>query len=199
MIFIRLLSAVLFVIGLAGFFAPFWLGQVKGVESFELPLAEVHDVAVAPDKRIYFALMHLGRVQVYAGDGTFIRNFEVRNAGGAFCLDIAGDRLTVAVARRDATDTFDLDGKLIFDNTPITEEQYDETCRSDPRIRSRDWAASGVTLTFVDGARLVLARQPWHYVALHPFWSWLMVMVALFLWPEWRRGIFDRIKGRSAK
>ena len=117
MFFVRLLSIALFAVGIVGFSSPFWLGMVKGIEVIELPLAEIEDVAVSDDKRIYFALMHLARVQVYDGNGRFIRNFEVETSGGMFCLDIDGDRLTVAVARRSAFDEFDLDGRRVSRNT----------------------------------------------------------------------------------
>lgn len=194
MILIRLLSIVLFVIGVAGFAAPFWIESVKGIETIELPLAEIEDVAIAHDNRIYFALMHLARVQVYLGNGRFIGSFAVENRGGAFCLDTEGDRLTVAVARRDAFDVFDLDGKLLNRNLMITGGGYAQACRPDPRIRSVDWAIREATLNFTDGRRLVFARQFWHYLALGPFWSWLLFILALFLWPEWRRGILEQMR-----
>ena len=190
---IRLLSAALIVIGLAGFVAPFWIGSVKSIGAIELPLVEIEDVAVAHDKRIYFALMHLARVQVYAGDGRFIRNFPVASAGGAFCIDVTDDRLTVTVARRDAADDYDLDGNPIGRDRFITEEQYYDTCRRDPRLRSVDWTVSEVTLTLANGNRLTFARQPWHYLALGPFWSWLMFAIGLILLPGWRRGILRRM------
>lgn len=195
--FIRLLSAALFIIGFAGFVAPFWLGSVKGIETLELPLAAIEDVAVAPDGRIYFALMHLGRVQVYNHGARFIRNVPVENRGGAFCLDIDGSRLTVAMARRDAYDVFDLEGLLLSRDTKITDRRYAEACRPDPHIKSVDWAVSEITLNFADGHRLVFPRQLWHYLALGPFWSWLMLAIALFLWPEWRRGILRQFRGKK--
>jgi hypothetical protein len=197
MIFIRLLSAALFVIGLGGFLAPFWLGSVQNAGTIELPLVEIEDVAVAHDGRIYFALMHLARLQIYTGDGRFIRNIPVSNAGGAFCLDVTDNRLTVAVARRDAADTFDLDGHPSTFDTPIDEDRYHDVCRRDPRIKSVDWTVSEVTLNYTDGRRLIFQRQVWHYAALGPFWSWLMFAIALFLWPEWRRGVLKRMWGSS--
>ncbi len=197
MLFVRLLSIVLIIIGFAGFSAPFWFGAVKGAESIELPLAAIEDVAVGDDGGLYFALMHLGRVQVYSREGNFVRNFPISNSGGAFCLSIAGDRLTVAVARRDAADEFDLDGKPLSRDAHLTDGQYAEVCRRDERVRFVDWAVGAVTLTFADGRHVTLARQLWHYAALGPFWSWLMFMIGLALWPEWRRGIFNRIMGRK--
>lgn len=199
MILVRLLSIALFVIGGAGFAAPFWSGSVNVFEAVELPLADIKDVAIAHDNRIYFALMHLGRVQAYSRDGHFIKHFAIENNGGAFCLDIEGDRLKVAVARRHAFDMFDLDGKLLSRDTKISDSGYEQTCRPDPRIRSVDWAISKITLNFADGRRLTFARQLWHYLALGPFWSWLMFAIALFLWPEWRRGILEQMRRSKGK
>ena len=166
---------------------------MKGVEAIELPLVQIEDVAVAHDNRIYFALMHLARVQVYTGNGRFIRNIPISNSGGAFCVDVTDNRLTVTVARRNAADDFDLDGRPAGRDRRITEEQYAQVCRRDLRIKSVDWTVSDVTLSFADGNRLTFARQLWHYLALGPFWSWLMFAIALFLWPEWRRGILKQI------
>jgi len=180
--FFRLLSAVLFFIGLAGFTAPLWLGSVKGIETIELPLSHIDDVAVAPDGRIYVAVMHIGRVQVYDSTASFMRNINIENRGGAFCVEIADDQLTVAVARRDAYDVFDLDGRLLSRDTKITDRRYAEACRRDPRIKSVDWSVNEVILNFADGNRLNVARQPWHYLALGPFWSWLTLFIALVLW-----------------
>lgn len=194
MIFARLLSIVLFVVGFAGFTAPFWLGSVKGVEAIELPLTEINDVSVSGDGRLYFALMHLSRVQVHDSQGRFIRNFAVDNSGGGFCLDIDGDRLTVAVARRNASSEFDLDGRQLSGDTRLVDRRYEDICKPDPRLRSVDWAVSEIMLTFADNSRLSIARQPWHYLALHVFLSWFFVVIALFLWPEWRRGVLKQLR-----
>lgn len=191
---IRLLAVTFFVVGLAGFVAPFWIGSLTGVETVELPLAEIEDVSVANDGRIYFALMHLGRVQVYATDGTFIRNFSVRNSGGAFCLEIVESRLIVSVARRDEADEFDLDGKLVHGERPINEDQYRDACRNEASIRALDQALDAVTVKFTDGRSLRIERKLWHYLALGPFWSWFMFVIGMFLLPEWRRGVFRQLK-----
>lgn len=192
---IRALALLLIVVGAAGFLAPFWLGP--SANSIELPLVEIEDVA-AEDDRLFFALMHLGHVQVYARDGTFIRNFHVDNAGGAFCLDGTDGKLTVAVARRDAADTLDLDGRPIQLNAPITEEQYSATCARDPDLRAVDESLADVTVFFADGRPpLTIKRRWWHYLAYGPFASWFLFALGLILWPEWRRAIWKRIRGGS--
>lgn len=175
---IRILAVALIVVGAAGFLLPFWL---KGGQNTELPLAEIADAATAAD-RVFFALTSIGRVQVYSREGAFLYNFPVNNSGGTFCLDATADRLTVAVARRDAADTFDLSGRLLQSNQPINETQYDDACRSDPNIASIDRALTGVSVTFTDGRQpLTVHRQWWHYIALGPLGSWLLFALGILL------------------
>jgi len=122
---IRLFAISLVIIGAAGFVAPFWIGAaIKDAGAIEMPLVEIEDVAVSGNNRLFFALTHLGRIQIYDGTGKFLRNFPVDNSSGAFCLDLVGDRLTAYVARRDAADEFDLDGRSIRLNTQIDERLY---------------------------------------------------------------------------
>lgn len=196
---IRIVSIVLVIVGGAGFLAPFWIGAaIKDTGAIEMPLVEVEDVAASADGRMFFAIMHLGRVQVYDGAGKFVRNFPVDNGGGAFCLDLVGDRLTVYVARRDAADEFDLDGRTIRLNTPIDEKQYDTACRYDARVRSVESTFEAVRIAFADGRPpLTLARAWWHYLAFGPFGSWLTFAVGLVLWPEWRRAVLRRMFRQS--
>lgn len=197
--FVRLISIALIVVGAAGFVAPFWIGAAfDDIGAVELPLVEINDVAVSDDGRVFFALNHLGRIQAHAPDGKFLRNFRVDNAGGSFCIDVAGDQLTASVARRDALDEFDLNGAPIRLNTPISDEQYDIACRRDPGIRFLDESFEAVTVAFADGrAPLKLQRKWWHYFAYGPIGSWLVLVAGLLLWPEWRHAILKRIRGEK--
>lgn len=196
---IRIVAILLVIVGAAGFTAPFWIDvAIKDVGGIEMPLVQIEDVAVSADNRVFFALTHLGRIQVYDRSGRFVRNFPINNSGGVFCLDLVDDRLKVYVARRDVADEFDLDGRSIRLNAPIDEKQYSAACRSDARVRSVESTFGAVTVALADGhPPLTFQRKWWHYLAFGPFGSWLMFVVGLFLWPEWRRAIFKRVFGQS--
>jgi hypothetical protein len=196
---VRIASIFLVIVGAAGFTAPFWIDSVvKDAGAIELPLVEIEDSAVSDDGRVFFALMPLGRIQIYDGAGKFVRNFPIDSSGGAFCLDVDGNRITVAIARRDAADEIDLGGRPLRLNAPIDEKQYSVACQSDPRVRSVERTWETVVVKFADDRpSLTLNRKWWHYLAYGPFGSWLMFMVGLLLWPEWRRAIFKRMFGRG--
>jgi hypothetical protein len=53
---------------------------------------------------------------------------------------------------------------------------------------SSDWRS--VQVRYIDNRPpLIIERRPWHLLALHPFQSWLMFMVGLFLMSWWREGV----------
>lgn len=195
---IRLIAITLVLIGAAGFFMPFLVGFVSDdPERLELPLAEISDIAVSADNELFFALMFAGRIQKYSGSGEFIDSFDVDSAGGHFCLDLAGDRLTVSVARRDAADEYDLSGSLIHKNIPVDESRFETSCKFDSKIRSIGYAFDRITLSFADGAApVIIKRKLWHYLAPGPFVSWAIFMVGLILFPEWRRGVIRMMRKR---
>ena len=185
------IGVVLALTGITGFLMPFILGSAfKDDTSIELPLAMVEDVAVSATGDVYFALMHSGRVQRYSASGRFLGSFEVRSAGGAFCIVINDGALQVHVARRDVTDLHDLSGRLLREHvSPDTGIKY-FPCRGDPQVAgvSSDWRS--VQVRYIDNRPpLIIERRPWHLLALHPFQSWLMFMVGLFLMSWWREGV----------
>lgn len=185
---IRLISVLLVLIGSAGFLAPFWIGAVPNINAVELPLSAISDVAISDEGDLYIAIASHGRIQKYSPDGKFLGGFEIEFAGGAFCLDIDGSELTVSIARRDAADVFDLSGNIISANTPISEDEYHESCRKDAQIDSR---LDRTIVSFDDGQSITIKRKSWHYLALNTFASWGMFVIGLLLFPEWRRAVFS--------
>jgi hypothetical protein len=194
------IGAVLTLVGAAGFFLPFILAAAfRDDNTIELPLAEVKDVAVSPNGDVYFALMHAGRVQRYAGDGRFVSSFPVNSAGGIFCIVIVDGALQVHVARRDATDAHDLDGRLLRENFGEDSGIEYIPCKRDPQVASISSSWRSLQVRFTDDRPpLTIQRLTWHFLALHPFQSWLTFAVGLLLMAWWREGVFRSMGfGRS--
>lgn len=191
---IRLIAIVMVAIGLAGFFMPFWIGSLpKGATALELPVADVADAAVSDSGELFIGLGFLGRVQKYSATGQFLENFALESSGGAFCLDIRDDVLTVYMARRDAAGQYGLDGNLIRRDIPISEQKYRESCALDPAIEGIEYAFDSVTVVLKDANQPInIDRQAWHYLAYNPFVSWLLFVVGLALIPEWRNAVFGK-------
>ncbi len=193
---IRLVASSLILIGASGFFMPLWIGfAIRHLGAQEMPLSLIEDIAVSNDNHLYLALMFTSRVQKYSSDGKFVSSFGVNSVGGIFCIDAGSDRLTINFGRRDATDEFELDGRPTRLNMPTDKtrprgiNRYGD-CAIDSQIRSLDWSLHAVSVMLVDNRPAVtIKRQAWHYVALHPFASWLIGGVGLFLFPEWRRAV----------
>lgn len=189
--FVRLVGVALVFIGAAGFLAPLWIGTAfPNPDQAEFPLSDVSDVAVGPDKSLFFALAHLGRVQKYDADGNFVRGVGVDALGGSFCLDADADGVNILIARRDEADKISFGGDYLSRGARIDEDAYVASCGSDSSI-----AAVARRLTEVSVVRsgedqpTIIKRQPWHYLALSPWASWLTAAVGLALIPEWRRPI----------
>ncbi len=204
MLFIRIVSAFLVVVGTAGFFLPFWFGSLgERAAEIELPVAQVEDVAVSPDGHLFVALIHAARIQKYTANGEFVLNFPVGSGGGTYCIAIAGDRLYVDVGRRRAIDELDLSGRPIKLDVPRGERTEPGGCELDEAILDVEETFTGLRISFVDDrASLVIKPKYWHYLMWGPFGSWLMAIVGLFLWPEWRRGLLKMIntqRGRSVE
>lgn len=162
-------------IGIVGFSALFWANSIiKDDADFEMPLSMVSDAAVAPDGRIYVGIMPYGRIQVYAADGRFLRSFSVDAPSGSLCLD-AMDAPPIPIEDpRVQTAEWIIDGLRVREFWPSRRFE----CRVDPPVRSVSWWPTSVTVTFTDGrAPLSLARAWWHYLALGPFWSFLMIAI----------------------
>lgn len=185
------IGAVLAAAGAVGFFLPLILQSgFKGDNSIELPLASVEDVAVSSNGDVYFALMHAGRVQRYAGTGRFLGSFGVNGAGGVFCLDLRDDALHVQVARRDTTDVYALDGRLQRESVASDEGVKYFPCSGDPLVAEMTSTWSSMQVRFSDNRpALIIKRRPWHLLALHPFQSWFIFAVGLFLMSWWREGV----------
>jgi hypothetical protein len=193
---IRLFAGFLIVIGFAGFTLPFWIrSTAKMPADIELPLVEVEDVAVTDAGELIFALTSAGHIQKYTSSGAFIGSYPVDFWGGAFCLAMSGDHVMVYVARRHGMDELDLNGQVLRKDVVITDEQYRAACHCDEHVRSIAQSFGGLVVTFNDGKpQLSIARRPWHYLAFGPLGSWLVLVLGLLLFPEWRRGVLRQIR-----
>lgn len=199
---VRLLAIVVATIGGAGFGLPLLLGfgftQLdRALAGRELPMGPttVNDVAVSPSGNVYIAVVFMGRLQEYAADGSFVRSISIETEGGYFCVDLAGDRALVYVARRKAADEFDLEGRAIRLNAAVDDRAYEAACKLDGRVRSIGHSIDGVTINFADGRPpTIIRRRWWHYLAPDPLISFLAYMSGLFLHPGWRGRVFRRAR-----
>ncbi len=198
--FLTLIGIGLSFVGAAGFFLPFILQtSFRNDRAIELPVVDVKDVAVAPNGDIYFALMHAARIQRYTGVGRFVSSFGVNSAGGIFCIDIVGRTLQVHVARRDATDWLDLDGKMLRENMLEDAGVNYLPCQRDVQVAELIGTWRSVEVQFTDGRPpITIMRRAWHRLAMGPFLSWLTFAVGLFLMAWWREGVL-RMMGFGKK
>lgn len=189
---VRVFATVMILLGMAGFFTPFWIGGVvENLGEVEMPLVDIQDVAVSPDGGLYFALGFGGRVQQYSPTGEFVRGIDFDSAGGASCVHLGNEVLTVYVARRDEADEFSPSGELLRAAVPISESDYQASCSWDPQVSAleRRVDAVAVSLTGVDGP-VVIGRKVWHYLLPGHFYSWLIGVLGFVSFPEWRRAVF---------
>ncbi len=168
---VRVVAILLVVVGAVGFSVPFWFGAVnEETPALEMPLVEISDVAVTRDNRVFFALMPLGRVQSYSADGKFLRSYVVQVPSGSACLAPKAD--TDAVAGRG------MDTLLVSEYWPSRRD----TCSLDPPVKSVEWWLTSVTVAFTDGRPpLTIGRAWWHYFALGPFGSFLLLALGWLL------------------
>lgn len=193
--FVRLIAALVVLIGAAGFLMPFWIGSVPGIYNVELPLSDISDVAISNEGDLFFANTHQGRIQIYSRSGEFIRGIDVKSAGGLFCIDLHESELKVSVARRDAADILDLSGKIVRTDIPINEEDFRASCEKDAQFDARLDRAIVSLAGAVDP--ITIKRKTWHYLALSPFASWATFVAGLALFPEWRRAVLTAFKRRK--
>ena len=188
---LTVIGTMLALVGAAGFFLPFILASAfKDDTSIELPLGDVQDVAVSATGDVYFALTHAGRVQRYTGLGQFVSSFGVNSAGGLFCIDVVDQTLQVHVVRRSTTDAYDLNGCLLRENSTADSGIQYSPCQSDPLVAGRSSSWRNMQVFFADQRpALTIDRRSWHLLALHPFLSWLMFAIGLFLISWWREGV----------
>lgn len=189
------IGAVMTLVGAAGFFLPFILDiAFKNDNTLELPLAEVTDVAVSPAGDVYFALMHAGRIQRYTAAGRFVSSIDVKSAGGLICIAVVDGTLQVHVARRSATDAYDLDGRLLREQAAEDEGIEYLPCRRDEQVTGMTTTWRDVQVRFTGGrAPLTIERRAWHLLALGPFYSWLIFAVGLFAMAWWREGVLRQM------
>lgn len=192
---IRAIAFILVVTGLAGFLLPFWIGVFGDLEEVELPLSTIDDIAISEDGELFFAISFLARVQQYSSDGKFLRGFDVSTAGGMFCLALTNEQLEAHIARRNAYDTFNLKGKPIRENSPADYVSMRNICQLDPQIELANYGLTSVSIKLKEEtAPIIINRKLWHYLVLHPFASWFMFVIGLFLFPEWRHGVFSMMR-----
>lgn len=185
---LTVIGTVLALVGAAGFFLPFILASAfKDDTSIVLPLGDVQDVAVSATGDVFFALTHAGRVQRYTSLGKFVSSFGVNSAGGLFCIDVVDQTLQVHVARRSATDAYDLNGRLLRENSTADAGIQYSPCKGDANVAGLTSNWRSMQVRFADGRpSLMIEHRTWHLFALHPFQSWLIFAVGLFLMSWWR-------------
>lgn len=192
---IRYIALFFTVLGAAGFFFPFWIGLFGALENVELPLSTVDDIAVSTEGDVFIANSFLGRVHKYSPEGKFLHSFVVDAGGGLICLVSTAQHLEVHAARRDAFDTFDFNGNSIRQNSPSHSADFSDHCDLDQKI---DYVSHQITFTSIKLSEkdtpIVIRKRIWHYLVFNPFVSWLTFVIGLFLFPEWREGVFSRLK-----
>ena len=199
--FIRIFSGILILLGGVGFTLPHELGKVltglKNDHEIELRLSDIEDVALTDDGHLVFALAYAGRLQVYSPSGEFRRSFGVDAKGGGFCLKIKDDLIRVEIGRGRTTSHYTIDGTLIAADVGADEPREPFGCSPSPGIQDWKGSFSRVEVMLAEGEEPVtIRRRPWHHIARGPGGAWLMAMIGLFLFPEWRNAVFAMFRER---
>ena len=194
---IRSISAILILIGFAGFFLDLWLGPLtKNSNTIEWPLADITDVAISDEGDVFLALMFVGRVQVYSNDGQFLRGFDVPTAGGHLCIEIQNDSLLVDAARLEKVVKLDLLGNPVDEEGLPKTRPYPSTCKLENGVERIEQTFSKVMVQFNGYASpLEIQRRIWHYLFpdhLCPgFLEWLVFLCGLN-----GAGVFSKVSGK---
>mgnify|MGYP007059429708 CR=1 FL=1 len=148
-------ASCLLAVGATGFFGSA-LSAVGGLNwlpaSFEWPVGYVGGAVTTPQNLHVVPHTPSGRIQVYDADWTFRTGWHVDAGAGTFKLLSPSDgQIEVITARGERRIVFDLDGRLIAENT-YRPKHYEDF--PDP------------------GESAVVPTAPWLWVFAHPAVSW---------------------------
>jgi len=190
---IRLLSALLVIIGACGFFLPlgYQYGLVQLGDKVEFPNSVISDLGISSSGAIFIGSGHWGRIQKYSPSGSFIRGWKVVSSGGMFCMDVGQDKITIFDIRRDAVDIYDFDGSLL--SADFRSHEYENKNQCTDKKMSKLFQANfyGLSVKSVqtDQKEVFISRRIWHYLFLGPFYSLGAFLAGLILIPSWRRAV----------
>jgi len=166
----------------------------------QLPLGDLHCIALDSQGRIYCGLGFYSRVQVYDSQGRFLRGWQVDAGGGMLRMNMTeDDRLEVEAGRRDRVFTFDPNGSVLESHqmTAVQRESFD---RMDQLV-----ATDSLGRTFAvrsqlfwprvvredQAGRTTVVSMPWYlWPIMGPFPAWGFAfagILALGLTTIWQR------------
>lgn len=190
---LKLSAGALLLLGFVGWFGgalmlihkPGWISS-----NTQLPLGDLHCIAVDSQGRIYCGLGFYSRIQVYDDQGRFLRGWWI-DATGRLRLHMAeGDRLEVEAIRRDRIFTFDPNGTLI-ESRQETEAQREDFDRRDQLpvadARGRTFAVRSKlfwprVVREDQAGRTTIISMPWYlWPIMGPLPAWLFFFVGILL------------------
>jgi hypothetical protein len=137
--YVRRFAGGLMILGFVGWFfaLPLALGLSRFLApTFELPLGDVPSIAVDDTGLIYCAAAPYARVQVYDGDGAFVRGMYVDAGGGTFAVAVGPDGLIhAATSRTELHYVFDRQGRMVA--RTLDPEYYGRITRSKSPVYDR--------------------------------------------------------------
>lgn len=192
----QLVSIPLAAVGFIGFLS----GTYDFDATWQLPNSDRGDAAISETGDIFITSNFYGRIQKYDSQGVFVKGWSVNNRGGIFWIGIDHGTLESYTARGRTLETFDLNGTLLASRMYEKHEETKVPRALDPKILSIVTRSDGTHISLKGRAQPISIKHLWwHYPILHPFVSWLVGTVGLFLNPTWRNGVFKTIRWKWAR